>query len=85
MANKTWTATDLELGKLTITRQGDTLHVERRYQFVDGDGDVLAQIAGGRIIADVAISALPTGVASALAAIDTWTKNQALEQEEMND
>jgi len=85
MADKTWTATDLELGKLSLLRRGDEIHIERRYKFLDSGGVVLEQIAGGRYVDDIAISSLPSEVASALQTIDTWTKNQALAQEGMGE
>ena len=85
MADKTWTATDLELGKLTIirTRTGQDLHLERRYRFLDAEDAVLTQIAGGRVSETVAIVDLPADILDALQKIDAWTKQKALEQEGM--
>ena len=88
MADKTWTATDLELGKLTINRNrvvSSTLRIERRYKFLDADGEVLEQIAGRSVLLDVEIADIPSDILTALQAIDTWTKNRALEQEGMAD
>lgn len=86
MADKTWTATDLELGKLSIMPQGGgVLQFERRYQFIDSNGDVLSQIAGGRVVESVTFASLPTNIQTALQDIDTWTKQQALIQEGMDD
>lgn len=82
---KAFTAYDLELGKLTITRSGSDLTVERRYRFVDDSDVVIDNLAGGRLVATVAIASLPANIVSALAAIDTWTYNQALAQEGMED
>ncbi len=84
MTDKTWTATDLRLGKLTIHNGEGIVRVERRYKFADGDGDVLEQIAGGRIVLEVDWSDIPTGIQDALRAINTWTKNKALVQEGMD-
>lgn len=83
MADKTWTATDVELGKLTIHRFGNELKVERRYEFLDAQGGVLEQIAGGRVLETMPIADLPQNVLSALQTIDDWTKQKALEQEGM--
>jgi len=80
---KTWTAADVELGKLTIYRNGSTLGVERRYKFVDSGDEVLTDIAGGRLRVDVEWSSIPSGVQNALLTIDTWTYNQILTQEGM--
>lgn len=88
---RSWTAYDLVQGKLTIhrVRHPDTgqpaIQVERRYQFLDDGEVVIREIAGGRFLAVVEIASLPAGVLSALQAIDTWTYNQALIQEGMND
>lgn len=84
---KSWTATDLTLGKLTIIRDGSppTLTFERRYKFVDAQSDVIDQIAGGRIVVAVAWADLPQNIRDALTIIDTYTKDQALLQEGMND
>lgn len=83
MANKTWTATDLQLGKLTIHRFGSDIQVERRYKFLDTEGAVLEQIAGGRVLKTVPLAELPIDILAALQKIDAWTKNKALEQEGM--
>ncbi len=84
MAPKTWTAADLALGPLKINRVGTSLHVERRYSFLDGAGDPMPQIKGDSLIVDVEIADLPPNIASALSDIDTWTKNQALIKEGMD-
>ena len=81
--SKTWTATDLKLGKLTIRQEGSVLHIERRYVFVDGGGIALAQIAGGRIVEEIEIANIPKDILQALQKIDSWTKAKALKQEEM--
>ena len=82
---KTWTATDIELGKLTITRQPMTLQVERRYQFLDLNQDVLSDVAAGRLVIEIAIADIPAHIIDALQTIDTWTYEQALSQAGMDD
>ena len=81
--SKTWTATDIQLGKLTIRQEGSVLHIERRYIFMNGDGNELAQIAGGRVVEEIEMADIPKGILSALHQIDQWTKAKALAQEEM--
>jgi len=83
MADKTWTAVDLELGKLTIHRFGNNLQVESRYKFLDAQGEILAQIAGGRVTETVMIADVPANILSALQEIDAWRKTKALEKEGM--
>jgi hypothetical protein len=84
MANKTWTATDLRMDRLTLSRDGaTTLRLERRYTFVDASGAELTHIAGGRLVREVAFTSLPTNIQQALQAIDVYTKQQALAEEGM--
>lgn len=93
MITKTWTATDLTLGKLTINRgmsreileepSVPVLRVERRYKFLDTNGDVLTQIAGRSVLLEINIDDISADILTALQTIDAWTKAQALEQEEM--
>ena len=80
---KIWTATDLRQGKLTITRIGTILHVERRYNFEDIGGDVIIDIAAGRVVEDIEWAAIPPAVQAALTVIDAWTYNKALDKEGM--
>ena len=79
------TATDIEQGKLTISRSGTNLTVERRYVFLDAGDAVIENLAGGRVVETIAIASLPANIAGALADIDAWTYQQALTQEGMND
>lgn len=83
MADKTWVAADLLMGKMTIVQRGDTLVLERRYQFLDSSDDVLEEIAVGRLNVNELIVDVPPSILVALATLDTWTKNRALEQEGM--
>lgn len=78
------TATDLKLGKLTIQREGSTLHIERRYVFLDAGSAVIDGLVGGRVVQDIPTASLPAEIASSLAAIDDWTYQQALLQEGMD-
>lgn len=84
MATKTWEAHDLELGKLTILKEGSDLRLERRYLFLDDQAQVLEQIVGGRIVETIDWADVPENVKAALIEIDTWTKNKALDQEGMS-
>lgn len=81
---KIWTATDVKMGKLTINQEGSLLTFERRYLFLDSNGDVLDQIAGGRVVEQVEWADVPANIQAALQAINTWTKNKALAQEGMS-
>lgn len=81
--DKTWTAADVVLGKLTIIPADDALSVERRYKFVDGQGEVLTQIEGGRVRETIPIVEIPQNILAALQEIDQWTKAKALQQEGM--
>lgn len=85
---KSWTADDIRQEKLTLHRVVNefgqqAVQIERRYVFVDSGGQVLADIAGGRLLAVVAIADIPANVVSALQTIDSWTYGEALAQEGM--
>lgn len=82
--DKTWTATDIRLGKLTIRREGTTLCLQRRYVFVDANGDVLRQIAGGNVVEEVELEDVPLSILTALQVINNWTRQKALEKEGMD-
>ena len=79
------TLADVTQGKLTITRAGTLLVVERRYEFIDGLGAPVPNVAGGRIVEEIEISTIPPDIISALTTIDDWTYNKALVKEGMND
>lgn len=83
--SKSWTAVDIEQGKFTVLNVDGVLLVERRYQFTDKNGDVLTNIAGGRLTREVAASSVPADVLAALTTINNWTYNQILAQEGMED
>jgi len=84
MADKTWTATDLELGRLVIHARDGEVHLERRYKFLDSGGLVIPQIAGGRVVEDIPVASIPANILSALQELNTWTKDKALAQEGMD-
>lgn len=84
MADKIWTATDIELGKLTILPLVDgEITIQRRYVFLGAGGEVLTDIASGRLNETVVFSSLPQSIRDALATIDDWTYNRSLDQEGM--
>ena len=84
MAPKTWTAEDLQLGGLRIDREGDSLHIQRRYRFLDAADDVIEEIKGGNLVVEIDLADLPANILAALSDIDTWTNNQALLKEGIN-
>jgi len=71
------------LGKPVIYPRGANIGLQRRYEFVGANGDVLGQIAGDAVTAEFAFSNLPQNIRDALLDIDAWTKQKALEQEDM--
>ncbi|HUW10636.1 MAG TPA: hypothetical protein VM537_12975 [Anaerolineae bacterium] len=80
---KTWTAHDIQLGKLTITRDGSNFQFERRYRFLDEQGDDIEHLAGGTVLQTIPWEELPADVKSALSKLDVWTRTEALVQEGM--
>ena len=82
---KVITAADIEQGRLTLIRSGSTLHLERRYVFLDTSGSIINDLTGKRILEEMAVIDIPSSIASALVAIDNWTYSKALVQEGMED
>lgn len=80
---KTWTAYDLELGALKITRTGTSLHIEQRYDYTDGSGGILVGVAGSRFVTDIELADVPQDIVSALATINAWLYAKCLEKEGM--
>lgn len=80
---KIWTAIDIQQKRLTLSREGDVLRIERRYYFVDGNGDQLTDITMGRLAEEMSIIDVPQGILTALRSIDNWTYQKALEKEGM--
>lgn len=83
MAPKTWTATDVEMGKLTLYPRGSKIGIDRTYRFVDADDEIITEIAPGSVTEELAFVDLPQNIQDALIAINSWTKQRALEQEGM--
>jgi polysaccharide deacetylase 2 family uncharacterized protein YibQ len=77
------TISDLKQGKLTITRNGTAVQIERRYVFLDEADTVIQNLGGGRVVETMAIADLPANITAALIAIDNWTYQQALLKEGM--
>jgi hypothetical protein len=80
---KTWTAHDVEMGKLVIGRSGTAVLLNRGYHFMNDQGEIIDSLPAGRVVGRFAWASLPTNIQDALTAIDTWTYDQALAQEEM--
>ena len=82
MANKSWTATDIIQGELTLQLVGDELHVKRVYSFVDDEGEALG-IGHRKLRRTVDWDDVPTNIQSALVDISAWTKAEILAEEGM--
>jgi len=79
---KTWTATDIRMGKQTHICIDNILYLYQRYQFVDIDGNILP-IEEGRLTLEISLPDIPVSILAALGKIEQWTKQKALEQEGM--
>ncbi len=83
MANKSWTATDVEQSSLTLDLAGGDLHIKRNYVFIDADGDVVP--VGHRTLRrSVAWDSVPQAIKDALTDIDAWTRSEILAEEGMD-
>jgi len=80
---RTWTAHDIALANLTITRDGPAFQFECRYHFLDEHGEAIKHLAGRRVLKTIPWDDLPPEVRSALSRLDIWTRTEALAQEGM--
>ncbi len=89
MASKSWTATDLQLGTLTVraTPHPDTenpaINFQQRYEFLDSGDLVISQIAGGKYVDNIELGDIPSTVLDALQTINNWLYQRCLDQEGM--
>lgn len=84
MAEKTWTAVDVQAGKVQLWVDADArLHIERPYVFIDVDTQPLPM--GERLYAETTEWAeVPSSIRDALTAIDAYTRAAILTQEGMS-
>lgn len=82
---KTWTAEDVKQGRLTLTRRDEggnvVILVQRRFEFLDAVGDPIG--LEGSFETVVQWASIAQSIQDALLAIDQWTYDQILAQEEM--
>lgn len=86
--SKTWTAHDLELGALKITRtlseaSNQAVQFEQRYNYEDDLGDILQGVAGSRLTDVMELADIPAGILTALTTINDWLYQRCLEKEGM--
>jgi hypothetical protein len=87
---KSWTAHDVSLGALTMSRipHPDTgnpaVNFQQRYVFLDSGDQVLFQVVGGRYVDDMELADIPQAILDALQTIDNWLYQQCLQQEGMD-
>lgn len=88
MANKTFTAHDLRMGKLEITKgkneEGqDILTLVRAYRFINDTGGNIGGLARQRLVREVLWSDVPTDIKDAFTKLHDYTRNAALEEQGM--
>ena len=85
---KTWTAYDLALGALKLTRTlsdggNQAIQFEQRYDYEDDLGGILQGVAGSRLTDIVELADIPAGILAALTTINAWLYARCLEKEGM--
>jgi len=85
---KTWTAYDLTLGALKLTRTpskdgNQAVQFEQRYDYENDLGDILQGVAGSRLVDVVELADIPAGILTALTTINSWLYQRCLEKEGM--
>ena len=78
MANKTWTATGVEQGQLTLQMVGDNLCIGRVYTFTGA-----STVGHRKLRRTVAWADVPAAIKGALTSIDNWTRAEILAKEGM--
>lgn len=87
MSDKTWTASDLEMGILRLQRVDDLgkLSLLHGYEYIDDNGDVLEDLPSKTLSKLVSYTAIPDDIKAAVIKIFEYTYNQALLDEGMSD
>jgi hypothetical protein len=85
MANKTWTATDLNMGVLRLKRDDveGTLSIMEGYSYADENGDTIEDLPKKTISTTVAYADLPDTVITGLLTVFEYIYGQALIEEGM--
>jgi len=83
---KIWEATDLKMGRIEIEQTktevgAPAIRLIRYYQFVDGVGNVLADLSAGGLTLTIAWADVPVDIQNALTKIDNFTYQEALKKE----
>ena len=85
---KIWEATDLKMGRIEIEQTktevgAPAIRLIRYYQFVDGVGNVLADLSAGGLTLTIAWKDIPIDIQNALTKIDNFTYQEALKKEDL--
>ena len=88
MANKTFTAHDLRMGKLEISKgkneEGQNiLTLVREYRFTDSSGNNVSQLGKQGLVRDILWSDIPADIKNAFTKLHDYTRNEALKEQGM--
>lgn len=72
------TAVDISLGRLELRRGGNMLRVERSYEYLDAEGNIVPELGVGLFVCTIPVSEIPDGMLTVLQRIDDWTKQKIL-------
>lgn len=88
MADKTWTAKDIKMGKLVLSRnisvetQQDVLTIVREYRFTNDDGSIGALVPQ-RLVRELPWDSLPADMKAVFVHLHNYTRAEALKDQDM--
>lgn len=89
MTDKVFTAKDVKMGKMTLSRnisietQMDVLTITRDYHFVDADGDNIGALVIQRVVRELPWDSLPPDMKAVFTKLHNYTRAEALKDQEM--
>jgi len=88
MADKVWTAKDIKMGKLILSRnisvetQQDVLTIIREYRFTNDDGN-MGTLVPQRLVRELPWKNLPADMKAVFIKLHNYTRAQALKDQNM--
>ncbi len=89
MADKTWTAKDIKMGRVTLSRniseetQMDVLTIIREYRFTDASGEGIGALVPQRLVRELTWDSLPADMKAVFNKIHNYTRSEALKDQNM--
>ena len=86
MTDKIWTATDIEMGVMRLSKEGylGDLYITQGYAYKDSNGDIIEDLPQKTYTTTVAMSSLSQDMQTAIIMLFNYVYQQALINEGMN-